>query len=71
MDSIYSGVMLLCGIQLVAFLAELTGLKLLDTNIGNAHLEASTKENFVIIAGPEFKGLKGHILVIQEASTEF
>ena len=67
LDSVYSGVVSLRGIRLVAFLSELNGLKLWATDIGNAYLEATTKEKLVITAGPEFKELEGHILVIQKA----
>ena len=35
--------------------------------IGNAYLEATTKEKLYIIAGPEFEKLQGHILVIHKA----
>ena len=38
-----------------------------STDIGNAYLEATTKEKLVIIAGPEFKELEGHVLVIHKA----
>ena len=67
LDSVYLGVVSLRGIRLVAFLSKLNGLKLWATDIGNAYLEASTKEKLVIIAGPEFKELEGHVLVIQKA----
>jgi hypothetical protein len=43
-DSIYSGVVSLPGIRIVTFLAELNGLELWNTNIGNAYLESYTKE---------------------------
>ena len=33
-------------------------------DIGNAYLEATIKEKIYIVAGPEFKELQGHILVI-------
>ena len=67
LDSVYSGVVSLRGIRLVAFLAELNKLELWSTDIGNAYLEATTQEKLVIIAGPEFKELQGHVLVIQKA----
>ena len=35
--------------------------------IGNAYLEALTSEKVYIIAGPEFKELEEHILVISKA----
>ena len=36
-------------------------------DIGNAYLEATTKEKLYIVAGPEFEELQGHILVIHKA----
>ncbi len=37
------------------------------TDLGNAYLEVKTKEILYIIAGPEFRTLDGHILVIYKA----
>ena len=67
LDSVYLGLVPLHGIQLAALLAELDSLKLWATNIGNAYVELTTKEKLIIIAGPEFKELEGHVLVIQKA----
>jgi hypothetical protein len=67
LDSVYSGVVSLGGIRLVAFMAELNNLELWSTDIGNAYLEAETQEKLVIIAGPEFGELEGHLLIIQKA----
>jgi len=39
-------------VRLVIFLAELNGLKIWQTDVGNAYLEASTM--LYVIAGPEF-----------------
>ena len=36
-------------------------------DIGNAYLEATTKEQLYIVAGPEFEEIQGHILVIHKA----
>ena len=36
-------------------------------DIGNAYLEATTKEKLYIVAGPEFEELQGHILMIHKA----
>jgi hypothetical protein len=52
---------------MVAFLSELNGLDLWATDISNAYLEARTSELLFIIAGPEFGGLEGHMLVIYKA----
>jgi len=67
LDSIYSGVISLCGIRLIIFLAELNDLEVWGTDIGNAYLEAPTKERMYIVASPEFGELEGHTLVIVKA----
>ena len=54
LDSVYSGVVSLRGLRLVLFLAELNDLNTCATDIGNAYLEAETKEKVCIIAGKEF-----------------
>ena len=43
-DSVYSGVVSLRGIRLIVFLAELNKLVLWGEDVGNAYLEAKTKE---------------------------
>ena len=54
---------------MITFLAELNGLELWSTDIGNAYLESNTKEKVYIVAGKEFEcvGLDGHTLVIAKA----
>ena len=44
LESVYSGVVSLRGLRIVLFLAELNGLDTCATEIGNAYLEAHTKE---------------------------
>jgi hypothetical protein len=44
LESVYSGVISLRGLQIVTFLATLNGLDLWATDIGNAYLEAFTME---------------------------
>jgi len=66
-ESVYSGVVSLKGFRLVMFLAELNGLEPWQTDIGNAYLEARTKEKLVIVAGAEFGPLQGHLLRIDKA----
>ena len=44
LTSVYSGVVSLRGLRIVAFLAELNKLELWGTDIGNAYLEAKTQE---------------------------
>ena len=41
-------------------------MEVLGADIGNAYLEATTKEKLYIVAGPEFEELQEHILVIQK-----
>ena len=49
------------------FLAELNGLGLWGADVGNAYLEAYTKEKVYIITGDSFGDRKGHVLVINKA----
>ena len=49
------------------FLAELNKLQQWGGDVGNAYLEAPIKEKLYIIAGPEFRELRGHILIIYKA----
>ena len=67
LESVYSGVVSLRGIRLLTFISELNSLDLWATDIGNAYLEANTKEKVCILAGPEFGSREGHILLIQKA----
>ena len=67
LESVYSGVVSLRGFRLVVFLAELNKIETWSTDIGNAYLEAKTKEKLVVIAGPEYGELEGHLLVIEKA----
>ena len=66
-ESIYSGIVSIRSLRLVIFLAELNNLEVWGADIGNAYLEAENKENLYVVAGPEFGGLEGHILVIYKA----
>ena len=45
-------------------------MKVCTGDIGNAYLEATTKEKFYIVAEQEFEELQGHILVIHKALYE-
>jgi hypothetical protein len=69
LDSVYSGVVTLRSLRLLIFLAELNEMLLWAGDIGNAYLEALTKEKIVIRAGPEFAifGWEGHTLIIVRA----
>jgi hypothetical protein len=63
-ESVYSGVVSLRGIWLIVVLAELNILQLWGADVGNAYLEATTKEKIYIVGNPEFGSLEGHSLVI-------
>ena len=67
LESVYSGVVSLRSVHIVAFIAELNDLDLWATDIGNAYLEAYTSELVCIIAGPEFGDLVGCLLIIINA----
>ena len=70
-ESVYSSVASLRSIRMITFLAELNGLELMTADVGNAYLEAHTKEKVAFIAGPEFGPLEGHVLLIHKASMVF
>jgi Reverse transcriptase (RNA-dependent DNA polymerase) len=65
-ESVYSGVVSLRGIHLI-FLAELNMLIMWGAEIGNANLEAETKENVFLIGIPKFRLLEGRTLLIDRA----
>jgi Reverse transcriptase (RNA-dependent DNA polymerase) len=67
LESVYCVVDSLHRFRLFLFLSELNNLELWATDIGNAYLEAFTSEQVDIIAGPEFKELEGHVLLISKA----
>ena len=66
-DSVYSSVVTLRSLRICMFLAELNGLNVHAADIGNAYLEAYTKELVYIIAGPEFGERQGNVLIIVKA----
>ena len=53
--------------RLALLIGELNGLNIMVGNIGNAYLEAKTKEKVYFIAGKEFGPLEGHTLIIFKA----
>jgi Reverse transcriptase (RNA-dependent DNA polymerase) len=69
LESVYSSVVPLRGVRLVVFIAELNGLEVWCTDVGNAYLESYTKEKVYIIGGPKFAsfGWEGHVLFINRA----
>jgi hypothetical protein len=50
--------------RLALLIGELNGLTPMVGNIGNAYLEATTKEKVYFIAGPEFGDKEGHLMII-------
>ena len=66
-DSVYSGVVSLRSLRIVIFFSELNQLLLWGADVGNAYLEALTKEKVFIIGGPEFGDKEGCILIIFKA----
>ena len=66
-ESIYSGVVSLRSLRMVVFLSQLNDLEIWGADVGNIYLEAYTDEKLCIIAGPEFKELQGHRLIMIKA----
>ena len=66
-ESIYSGVVSLRSLRMVVFLSQLNDLEVWGADVGNAYLEAYTDEKLCIIAGPGFKELQGHLLIMIKA----
>ena len=66
-ESIYSGVVSLRSLRMVVFLSQFNDLEIWGADVGNAYLEAYTDEKVCIIAGPEFKELQGHLLIMIKA----
>ena len=67
LESVYSGVVSLRGLRMVIFLGELNNMEIWTTDVGNAYLEAKTREKVYIVAGPEFGAIEGHTLVVRKA----
>ena len=66
-ESVYSGVVNLRTLHMDIFLAELNGLELYSADIGNAYLEAETKEKVYIVGDQVFGDLEGHTMIIHKA----
>ena len=66
-ESIYSGVVSLRSLRMVDFLSQLNDLKIWGADVGIAYLEVYTDEKLCTIAGPEFKELQGHLLIMIKA----
>ena len=54
-ETVYSGVVSSRNLRLAMFLAELNNLQIWGADVGNAYLQAPTKEKFYIVGGPEFE----------------
>ena len=57
-ESIYSLVVSIRSLRLVIFLAKLNNLEVWGAGIGNAYLEAKTKENYMMLQGQSLRNLK-------------
>ena len=68
-ESVYSSVVSVRSLRIIMLIAELNGMGLYACDIGNAYLEAKTKEKIAIVGGPEFRdfGLEEHLLIIDKA----
>ena len=66
-ESIYSGVVSVRSLRMVVFLSQLNDLKIWGADVGIAYLEVYTDEKLCTIAGPEFKELQGHLLIMIKA----
>ena len=66
-ENVYSGVVSLRSLRIVLFLAEYFQLETWGADIGNAYLEAKTKEKLYIIGDKGFGKLCGHTLVLHKA----
>ena len=66
-ESIYSGVVSLRILRMVVFLSQLNDLEIWGADVGIAYLEVYTDEKLCTIAGPEFKELQGHPLIMIKA----
>ena len=63
-DQAYSEVVSLQAMRLAILAGEFNHLNIMVSNIGNAYLESYTNEKVVFTAGPEFKVLECHTLLI-------
>ena len=63
----YAGVVSLKSMRIAILIGEINGFEGMVGDIGNAYLEAKTKEKVYFIAGPEFGPLEGHLMIIVKA----
>ena len=62
-ETVYSGAVSLRNLRLAMFLAELNDLQLWEADVGNACLQALTKENLYIVACLEFERYRDMFLL--------
>ena len=61
---VYSSVVARDSVRIMFLIAQLNNLELMMTDIGNAYLNAKTKEKIWTVAGPEFGTMQGRPLVV-------
>ena len=66
-EPVSSSVASLAGLRTTAFLGALNGLSIWSGDIGNAYLEATTKEKIVFVAGGEWGDEEGHLMRCDKA----
>ena len=54
-------------LRMVVSLSQLNDFEIWGADVGNAYLEAYTNQKLCIFAGPEFKELQGHLLIMIKA----
>ena len=67
LESVYAGVVSIWGLRICILIAELNDMNAYTTNIRNGYLTSKTKEKVCIKAGPEFRKLEGHLLIVHKA----
>ena len=67
LDSNYSGVVSLRSLRILITVAELNGMTTKVADVGNAYLEAYTREKVYVVFGEGFGELSGHTLIIEKA----
>jgi hypothetical protein len=67
LDSVYSSVVSLRGVRILAFISELNDMDMWCTDISSAYLECLTHEKVYIKAGAVFGDREGHVLIITKA----
>jgi Reverse transcriptase (RNA-dependent DNA polymerase) len=65
--SSYSSVVTRESVRIGFLLAAVDGVRMLSCDIGNTYLNADTNEKVYTIAGPEFGGEQGQVMIIKKA----